>query len=297
MTAPAPAPAPAFAGFRHPTTTPVPDELIDHVMHTLSGGELKVVLYIIRRTLGFKKLADDISLDQICAGIVKSDGERLDHGTGLSRETASRAIRGLVQKGIIVQTKHGPAPATYRLHFEDDATPNIPALRKKSENPTSGLSPLSSPVPPAEKSAFAAQEVGFSDPQQTVFQETDSRLRGYVTTTTSESLDVATAEVAVVQDGEGETPNLKPDPPPDQELARWLAEAAVAGDAIDPTTRRCQDLIARVVRRADWGDEVDDILSHAEATGLGAGWVIERLGDLAAISPHTRRGFRWRGKI
>lgn len=103
---------------------------------------------------------------------------------------------------------------------------------------------------------------------------------------------MATEDVAVVHDGEGE--GETPNPEPDQELARWLAQANIQGAPVDPMTRRCQEIIAKIVRRPDWGEEMDDILAHAEMRGLGAGWVIERMSDLASISPNTRRGFRWR---
>jgi len=56
---------PLFQGFRSPNYTQVPDELFDELMSTLSGAELKVLLYIIRRTFGFKKGSDTISLSQM----------------------------------------------------------------------------------------------------------------------------------------------------------------------------------------------------------------------------------------
>ena len=51
-----------FQGFRSPRYTQVPDEVFDELMPRLSGAELKVLLYIIRRTFGFKKERDNISL-------------------------------------------------------------------------------------------------------------------------------------------------------------------------------------------------------------------------------------------
>ena len=56
---------PKFPGFLRPTTTPVPDEVFDVLMDMLTGAELKVVLYICRRTFGFRKEADNISLTQM----------------------------------------------------------------------------------------------------------------------------------------------------------------------------------------------------------------------------------------
>ncbi len=58
-----------FPGFQSPNYTMVPDELFDELMVELSGAELKVLLYIIRRTFGFKKDSDNISLSQLLNGI------------------------------------------------------------------------------------------------------------------------------------------------------------------------------------------------------------------------------------
>ena len=71
---------PPFRGFSGPNYTPVPDELFDELMVELSGAELKVLLYIIRRTFGFKRDADMISLSQMLNGIRTPDGRVLDRG-------------------------------------------------------------------------------------------------------------------------------------------------------------------------------------------------------------------------
>jgi len=67
--------------------------LFDELLSLLSGAELKVLLYLMRRTFGFKKDSDSISLSQICRGISRKDGTALDHGTGLSQSTAQLALR------------------------------------------------------------------------------------------------------------------------------------------------------------------------------------------------------------
>jgi hypothetical protein len=111
-----------FSGFSTPNYTPVPDELFDQLLSRLSGAELKVLLYVIRRTFGFKKEADNISFNQICDGITTADGRVLDHGTGLSKSTAQLALKGLVKKRIVLATKRvsrerGNEPTTYRLNL------------------------------------------------------------------------------------------------------------------------------------------------------------------------------------
>src|SRR3954467_12959511 len=90
-----------FRGFRSPNYTQVPDELFDELLSVLSGAELKVLLYIIRRTFGFKRDADAISLSQMMSGIVTHDGDRLDRGVGLSKPTLLQALRSLEANNII----------------------------------------------------------------------------------------------------------------------------------------------------------------------------------------------------
>lgn len=318
--------AEVFRGFKSPNTTPVPDELIDEVMHILSGSELKVLLYIVRRTYGFKKTSDDICLDQICGGIVKKNGDRLDHGTGLSRETAVKAIRGLRAKGIIVQKKNGPAPATYFLHFDGDEAPPIPAFRKKSEKTTSIHQPAEED---GKKSDLSVEEVGKadlkevreSDSQETVLQETV--LQELRTTTTSMTLDVSMGNPVVVvpepgsgdrslQDppdspqSNGRPPEVEPSPAVEEweaeavELREWLYTCKVS-PPVNVGALHVMELIVKVIQRPTWIDEVEDILDYAELSQtntdarkrLGGAWVVSELQNLVARSPNSRRAFRW----
>ena len=111
-----------FPGFTSPNTTPVPDQFFDEVLDGLSGAETKVALYIIRRTFGFKKERDHISLSQMVNGIKKRDGAILDKGTGLAKSTVSGALTTLEQKGIIIRTRRqsverGDEPTTYALNI------------------------------------------------------------------------------------------------------------------------------------------------------------------------------------
>ncbi|UCF87904.1 MAG: replication protein, partial [bacterium] len=91
-----------YRGFPRPNTTPTPDDLFDLFLSVLTHAELKVLLYIVRRTYGFKKSSDRISLKQICKGIVTRSGKRLDSGTGLSRQGAITAVKSLEKRGLIV---------------------------------------------------------------------------------------------------------------------------------------------------------------------------------------------------
>jgi hypothetical protein len=98
-----------FSGFGAPRYTQVPDELFDILMPHLTEAELKVTLYVIRRTFGFKKDSDDISLRQLEKGITTRDGKVLDEGTGLSKKSITSALNGLIAKGVIVKTKNSSA--------------------------------------------------------------------------------------------------------------------------------------------------------------------------------------------
>ena len=67
-----------MSGFTKPTTTQTPDALFDYWLTRLTGSELRVLLYAIRRTFGFGKDSDAISLNQFLRGITTQDGRVLD---------------------------------------------------------------------------------------------------------------------------------------------------------------------------------------------------------------------------
>ncbi len=90
-----------YEGFSTPNGTFVPDDVFDVLAPRLSEAELRVLLYIVRRTFGFGKCADAISLKQLTDGITARDGRVLDHGTGMSRKGVIGGIKGLLGKGII----------------------------------------------------------------------------------------------------------------------------------------------------------------------------------------------------
>jgi hypothetical protein len=119
--------AKVFEGFNSPSFTQTPNVLFDELMPDLKEAELKVLLYIVRRTWGFagKQEGDAISLGQLCNGIITSKGERLDRGTGLSRAGVTKALLSLRKKGIITRIKNrdearGDLPSTYKLRMLGD---------------------------------------------------------------------------------------------------------------------------------------------------------------------------------
>ena len=94
-----------FKGFASHNTTPTPDDLFDRFLAVLTGGELKVLLYIVRRTFGFKKRADTISLSQLAEGIKNKNGKQLDRGTGLALMAVKAAVKSLEQRGLITVSR------------------------------------------------------------------------------------------------------------------------------------------------------------------------------------------------
>lgn len=118
-----------FEGLSNLDGTIFPDALLDRVMANLTGAEFKVLAYIVRRTFGFKKESDTISLDQICNGVRRRDGCALDEGTGLSKKTAIVALKGLEDKGVIV--------AQRRMSRDKGNLPTAFAVRLKEPHATS----------------------------------------------------------------------------------------------------------------------------------------------------------------
>lgn len=158
----------AFPGFQSPNYTQVPDELFDDLLAELSGAELKVLLYIIRRTFGFKRNADAISLSQMLHGIATKAGRILDRGTGLSKPTLLQALRSLSKKHIILAERRrseerGDEPTVYKLNI----APSIDANRPRPVVKKLDQGVVKSPDTPVVKKA---------DPQETVIQETELQL-------------------------------------------------------------------------------------------------------------------------
>lgn len=111
-----------FEGLSDDAGTMFPNILIDEVMANLTGAEFKVLAYIVRRTLPFKRASDTISLEQICSGVKTDDGVLVDAGTGLSKKTAIAALKGLRDKGVIVADRRAGGdnlPTALALRFRE----------------------------------------------------------------------------------------------------------------------------------------------------------------------------------
>ena len=171
---------PSFNGFEQSNTTPVPDVLFDELLEKLTGAELKVLLYIIRRTAGFKKTTDAISLTQFEKGITTRDGKQLDRGCGIKRrQTIVDALVSLEKKGCIVsyktKTNEGDdATTVYQIRFKGVVSkPDHPSSSEgsfKTVPPSykTGLGVVAKTVPPVVSKPY---------PQETVIQQTELQER------------------------------------------------------------------------------------------------------------------------
>jgi Bacteriophage replication protein O len=143
-------PAP-FPGFRRPSYTMVPDELFDELLPELSGAELKVLLFVVRRTFGFKRDADAISLAQMLHGVTTREGRVLHRGVGLSKPTLLGALRSLQEKGVLRAARRrsavkGNEPTVYALRFAECADHPAPARPDRAGAVAAARPPLAKKV-------------------------------------------------------------------------------------------------------------------------------------------------------
>jgi len=101
---------------------------MDGYWHQLSGSEQKVLDYILRHTWGFNKTSDEISFSQLEKGI-----KNFDKGTGLSRPTIIKAIKGLIIKNFIFK-KTGKKANHYELVKNFDYPRKVPLLFASKRN-------------------------------------------------------------------------------------------------------------------------------------------------------------------
>ena len=148
-----------YEGFSNPNGTVVPDDVFDVLMPELTEAELRVLLYVVRRTFGFKKNSDAISLSQMVSGIQTRDGRVLDRGTGMTRRGVMKGVAGLREKGIV--------QVEARVSEDGVNQVNVYALRFKEK----GGQGVGNGVPYGREPGSPGVGNGVP-PQQTVLQQT-----------------------------------------------------------------------------------------------------------------------------
>lgn len=96
-----------------PNYTQLPNIIIDEWLDKLTGLQLKILLVICRKTIGWHKLVDKISLTQL-VNITKS-----------ARDKICDAVRALVAFGLIIKEVTGPKgleETRYELNFQNKYT-------------------------------------------------------------------------------------------------------------------------------------------------------------------------------
>ena len=163
-----------FSGFVSPRFTQIPDQLFDELLPLLSGNEVKTLLYICRRTFGFKKDGDNISLAQMVSGITTREGVKLDGGTGLSKASVARALKTLEEKRIILRVrrrdeKQGDLPTTYCLNMQESPSHHTRGEQGSHKSEIPRVSHRDTPL-----SHHETPRVSLRDTQETVKQETEN---------------------------------------------------------------------------------------------------------------------------
>lgn len=116
-----------------PNYTMTPNEVFDHWLPLLGEGELKVLMVIMRKTFGWHKTHDEISISQ------------LSKKTGMLEESVLKAAKSLKNKGVITRKvigENGTQRTIYSLVITDDSNKSYPSvLTPRSEPPPPGLNP------------------------------------------------------------------------------------------------------------------------------------------------------------
>jgi len=120
---PAGAASPLFAGYGRPKYTQIPNLFLDQQVQDLNPSEIRVLLYIFRRTFGWQEDGAAIQASHFTKGRSGKDGRPQDRGAGLSENSFLTAARSLEAKGIIFRHKQyhpqdGSTPTYYELNID-----------------------------------------------------------------------------------------------------------------------------------------------------------------------------------
>lgn len=120
-----------------PNTTQVPNSILDLLMPFLHDGEARVLLYLCRRTYGFQRESDSVSLEQFVSGI-RTEGRQLDFGAGISRQGAMNALAVLKGIGIVEQLEGGRGRGNvpvFRINRKCEMVKLLDLIAQDPENP------------------------------------------------------------------------------------------------------------------------------------------------------------------
>jgi replication protein O len=116
-----------------PNSTQVPNFLMDELLPIVDSAEWKVISFICRKTYGWQKREDRISLSQF------------ESGTGVSRPWLVKILDRLTGSGLLLKTRNQRGDV-YGLNLESDSE-NVKRILQRPR-----LGELSSPVKPVNQS-------------------------------------------------------------------------------------------------------------------------------------------------
>lgn len=112
---------PEFPGWESPSQnwSKLPHALVG-LIPRMKESELKVTLYILRHTWGYGNYGkyQFMTLDEIMNGRFDKDGNRLDEGTGLSKQSVITAIRAGKSRGTLQELAIRNDPARIRKGYK-----------------------------------------------------------------------------------------------------------------------------------------------------------------------------------
>ena len=121
-------------GYDQPNYTQIPNRLLEEHMAKMGHAEFKVVMAVARRTFGWHKRSDRISLSQ------------LEDLTGLSRPSVISGVQEAMERGVLERTESGNS-YEYRLVFQG----GVP-VQESTDPDSKDTSPGGKPTSPDQSS-------------------------------------------------------------------------------------------------------------------------------------------------
>lgn len=113
-----------------PNYCPIPNVILDEWIHRLGHAEFKILMFISRKTFGWHKIRDRISLSQI------------HKATGFTRSNITNAIRSLCKLGLLMKMKMGKVgeeQTYYEIVINENSNNSYQSYKKTPPSPATGL--------------------------------------------------------------------------------------------------------------------------------------------------------------
>lgn len=141
-----------FTGFEEPQAnySKLPHALIDELNNINSVSELKVILYILRHTWGFRDADKKITIDEFCTGRKRADGSRMDGGCGIHPNSVRAGLDAAIEHGYILVEEDARDLARIKRRYSINSRGSKLVSRGAKVEPLGGakVEPLRSKVAP-----------------------------------------------------------------------------------------------------------------------------------------------------